>query len=247
MTARPNCDIQPEFMSVLGLLPPYVLDDVKSAYRVKALATHPDRGGTMDDFVKVQDAYERAVEFVAYCGNRRKWIADRIDAYVRQSEAVARVESLGGKVEIEEVDWLRQSVGDFAVLVERVRLIRLRSAAADDALINFLTEQPVRTPYLIELDLADTRISDQGLQSLTGLRLLQRLDLSGTRITWRGLWPTVKELPSLEEVSLAGTAIGWLSRLRLDMLVRQRKAENQRRKSLAMRPEHWQSIGMAGV
>ena len=166
----------------------------------------------MGDFLKVQEAYERAVEFVAYCGDRRKWIADHVEAYLRQREAAAKVERLGGQVEFEEVDWLKQSVGDFAVLVERLRVIRLRNTAADDALMNFLAEQPSRTPYLIELDLADTRISDKGLQALTGLRLLQRLDLSGTRVTWRGLWATVEELPSLEKVGLAGTAIGWLSR-----------------------------------
>ena len=50
--------------AILGLLPPYSLDDVKFAYRGKALETHPDRGGTMDDFLKVREAYERAVEFV---------------------------------------------------------------------------------------------------------------------------------------------------------------------------------------
>jgi len=247
MTARPNCDIRPEFMTILGLLPPYALDDVKFAYRAKALETHPDRGGTMGDFLKVQEAYERAVEFVAYCGDRRKWIADHVETYLRQREAAAKVERLGGQVEFEEVDWLKQSVGDFAVLVERLRVIRLRNTAADDALMNFLAEQPSRTPYLIELDLADTRISDKGLQALTGVRLLQRLDLSGTRVTWRGLWATVKELPSLEEVGLAGTAIGWLSRWRLDMLVRKRKAESERRKLSGMRLELWQKIDNVGV
>jgi hypothetical protein len=247
MTARPNCDIRPESMDILGLLPPYALDDVKVAYRAKALETHPDRGGTMGEFLKVQEAYERAVEFVAYCGDHRKWIADHIETYLRQREADAKVERLGGQVEFEEVDWLKQSVGDFAVLVERLRVIRLRNTAADDDLMNFLAEQPSRTPYLIELDLANTRISDSGLQALTGLHLLQRLDLSGTRVTWRGLWATVEELPSLEKVGLAGTAIGWLSRWRLNMLVRRRKAENERRKLLGMRLELWQKADNVGV
>jgi hypothetical protein len=234
MTARPSCDTGPlEFMVTLGLLPPYSLDDVKSAYRVKALETHPDRGGTMSEFLKVQEAYERALEYVGYCGDRRQWIADHVDFYVRQSEAAAEVQRLGGQVEFEEIDWMRQSVGDFAWLIERLRVIRLANTAADDAFLTFLAEEPLRTPYLLGLDLAGTRISDKGLQALTGLGLLQRLDLSRTRVTGRALLATVDALPALEEVGLAGASIGWLPRLRLHAALRRRKAENERRKFLS--------------
>ena len=166
MTATPNCDTGPlEFMATLSLLPPYSLDDVKSAYRAKVLKTHPDRGGSTHEFLKIQEAYERAVEYVEHCGDRRKWIADHIDSYRRQWEVAAAVERLGGQVVFEEVDWLAQSVGDFAVLVERLRVIRLRDTAADDAFLMFLAEEPPRTPYLFELDLAGTRITDKGLHA----------------------------------------------------------------------------------
>ena len=201
-------------MTTLSLLPPYSLDDVKAAYRAKALGTHPDRGGTISEFLKVQEAYERAVEYVACCGDRRKWIADHVESYGRQREAAAEVQRLGGEVDFEEVEWLRQSVGDFAWLAERLRVIRLRDTAADDSFLTYLAEEPPRTPYLFELDLAGTRVSDKGLQALTGLSLLQRLDLSGTRVTGRVLRATVEELPALEEVDLADTSIGWLSRWR---------------------------------
>jgi len=182
----------------------------------------------MDEFLKVQEAYERAMEYVAYCGDRRKWIADHVDFYLRQREAADAVERLGGHIEFEEVDWLKQSVGDFAALVERLRIIRLRNTAADDAFLTFLAEQPPRIPYLVELDLAGTRISDKGLRSLKGLGLLQRVDLSGTKVTWRVLSATVEALAEVEEVGLAGTSVGWLSRWRLDSLLRRRKAENER-------------------
>ena len=119
--------------------------------------------------------------------------------------------------------------GDFAVLVERLRVIRLRDTAADDAFLMFLTEEPARTPYLFELDLAGTRITDKGLHALEGLSLLQRLDLSGTRVTKREVWAAVEALPTLEEVGLEGTGIGWFSRWRLVRFGRTRKAENERR------------------
>src|SRR6516162_3224494 len=111
MTARFSCDTgPPEFMGTLSLLPPYSLDDVKAAYRAKVLRAHPDRGGSIGEFLKIQEAYERAVEYVGYCGDRRNWIASHVDSYLRQREAAAEVERLGGQVEFEEVDWLRQSV-----------------------------------------------------------------------------------------------------------------------------------------
>jgi hypothetical protein len=244
MNPKPNCDTgRPEFMITLGLLPPYALDDVKSAYRAKALETHPDRGGTMTAFLKVQEAYDRAVEYVACCGDRRSWIAVHVDVYLRQREAAAEVERLGGRAEFEEVDWLKNSAGEFAVLAERLRAIRLRGTVADDAFLSFLAQQPSRAPYLVELDLANTRISSRGLQVLAGLGVLERLDLSGTRITWGAVWAIVETLPSLDNVRLAGTAIGWLSRWRLNSALRHRKAKNQRRKLVGKHLEVWQKIG----
>jgi hypothetical protein len=233
MPAKFSCDTGPlEFMTTLSLLPPYSLDDVKSAYRAKVLQTHPDRGGTIRDFLKVQEAYEQAVEYVACCGDRRKWIADHVDFYMRQREAADEVERLGGQVEFEEIEWLRQSVGDFAWLAERLRIIRLGNTDADDVFLSFLAEQPQRTPYLVELDLSGTQVSDKGVQGLTGFQLLQRLDLSGTKVTRRGLSATVHELPALEKVGLSATAVGWLSRWRLRASLRQRQEENERRKML---------------
>ena len=38
------------FMVLLGLLPPYTLDDVKRAYLDKVRTAHPDHGGDLDDF-----------------------------------------------------------------------------------------------------------------------------------------------------------------------------------------------------
>ena len=36
----------PEFMAVLGLLPPYTEEDVKQAYWSKVKKLHPDHGGS---------------------------------------------------------------------------------------------------------------------------------------------------------------------------------------------------------
>ncbi len=43
----------------LGIRPPASLDDIKSAYRRKALEAHPDRGGSPSDFQAVEAAYRQ--------------------------------------------------------------------------------------------------------------------------------------------------------------------------------------------
>ncbi len=53
-----------EPLRVLGLEPPTTIEKLKTAYRLKALKTHPDRGGSAEDFIAVQEAYETALKFV---------------------------------------------------------------------------------------------------------------------------------------------------------------------------------------
>lgn len=219
--------VRPEFMATLGLLPPYTLSDVKSAYRAKAMETHPDRGGEEADFIKIHEAYQRAVEYVQVIGDRRKWIAEQVESYLRQQEIAAKVEKLGGRTHFEEVTWLKPFVGDFALLADRVRGIDLRNTQADDAFLTFLA-QPPGAPALVELNLAGTLITDKGLETLTELEQLRRLDLSGTRVTSRGFEFVVRSLPSLGWVGVAGSDISWLSRWRLSRLLRGRKAERRR-------------------
>jgi hypothetical protein len=219
---------RPEFMVTLGLLPPYTLSDVKAAYHARAMEVHPDRGGGKADFLKIHEAYLRATEYVQFIGDRRKWIADQVGCYLRQQEAVAAVERLGGRAEFKEVDWLKPYLGDFASLADRLCAIWLQDTAADDAFLDFLTGKPPRAPYLIELYLANTRITDQGLRALRQWDLLRRLDLSGTRVTNRGVRAAVMMLPALEWIGMAGSGVGWLSRWRLRALLRRRAAERRR-------------------
>jgi hypothetical protein len=218
---------RPAFMVTLGLLPPYTLSDVKAAFRVKALETHPDRGGAKADFVKTHEAYDQAMEYVRFTGDRRRWIADQVDCHLRQQEVAAEVERLGGQTEFKEPDWMVPCVGDFAQLADRLCVIRLQKTVADDAFLAFLAGPSPRAAYLTDLNLAGTPITDKGLQELTGLRLLRRLDLSDTRITSRGLQAAVRSLTSLEWVGVADSGVGWLSRWRLHRLLRGREAERR--------------------
>ena len=120
---------RPAFMVTLGLLPPYTLSDVQSAFRVKALDTHPDRGGAKADFLKIHEAYDQAMEYVRFTGDRRRWIANQVECHLRQQEVAAEVERLGGQTEFEQPAWAMPCVGDFAVLADRLCVIELQNTA----------------------------------------------------------------------------------------------------------------------
>ena len=47
-----------ENYSILGLKKSASQEDIKNAFRQKARETHPDRGGSKEEFVKVREAYE---------------------------------------------------------------------------------------------------------------------------------------------------------------------------------------------
>jgi hypothetical protein len=206
---------RPDFMEALGLLPPYTPEDVRMAYRERAKHTHPDRGGSVDDFLKLQEAYDRAVEYVKFGANRRQWLAAQVERYVEQERVLAEVRRCGGHVEIEELDWLKRSIGEgFAILTERLRGIRMRGLRDGDHFLHYLARHPAALQYLLWLDLAGSRISDEGLMHLARLPLLERLDVSGAPLTEGGL-RVLHSLPHLRWLNLSGTPIGWWKRWRL--------------------------------
>jgi len=214
-SANPATLDRPDFMMTLGLLPPYTVEDVRMAYREKAKLLHPDRGGAVADFEKLHEAYERATEYATFRISRRHWLAAQIERYTEQETVVAEVRRRGGYVEIEQIDWIKHSIGeDFALVTERLRGIRLRELADGDEFLHYLAEHKQGLGFLLWLDLARGRIRDEGLLELRTFELLRRLNLAGTAITERGL-KVLEGLPNLEWLNLAGTAIGWWTRWRL--------------------------------
>jgi hypothetical protein len=210
-----SCPDRPEFLMALGLLPPFTAEDVHMAYREKAKQAHPDHGGSVGDFLKLQQAYERSLEYVKFCAGRRQWLAAQVERYAQQEEVVSEVQRRKGQVEVEEIDWLKGSIGeDFAILTERLRGIRLRGLADGDSFLRRLGAHRPALDYLLWLDLAGSRISDDGLLQLAGLPLLQRLDVSGSPLTERGL-SVLGLLPHLQWLNLSGTSVGWWNRWRL--------------------------------
>jgi len=58
---REYCEEENENYSVLGLKRSASDEDIKQAFREKALRTHPDKGGDPEEFRKVREAYENLI------------------------------------------------------------------------------------------------------------------------------------------------------------------------------------------
>ena len=218
MSNPPTANGRPECMAILGLLPPYLLDDVHKAYKARALAVHPDRGGSQADFLALQEAYEEAQAYVAFLGGRQQWLAAQVEPYLKQQEVAAEVEQRGGRVKIEEVPWMTRSFGDFAALAERLTSIELRDSKDGDAFVKFLAHNGKLLRFLHDLDLAGSTVSDAGLACLVELRELRRLNVARTQVTQAGL-ALLQGLPELRRVNVAGTRLGWWARRRLKTLL----------------------------
>ncbi|MBL6831404.1 MAG: J domain-containing protein [Pirellulales bacterium] len=212
--ARPAC------LVTLGLLPPVTIDDVDQAYKAKAMAAHPDRGGDAKTFIAIKQAYEDACEFVKFKAGKLEWLASKIDAYAQQQEVVVEAIERGGEVEMEEVDWLTKSFGeDFGHVADKLVRVTLRNERADDVfaiLLGFRTES---LKDLAVLDLAGGTLTDEGLLQFKGFTSLRHLDLRGTKVG-----KLAAEIPSwfehLEFLGLPKGAVGLFARLAMQRRVK---------------------------
>jgi hypothetical protein len=201
-------DPRPDFMVTLGLAPPYAIEDVKQAYREKARATHPDRGGSTEAFNAVHEAFERAQAYLEFRQDRRGWIAAKMARYAALQEAITQLEQLGAEVTAYAPEWLEQSYGDFAQLTEHVTKIRLVDSSNPTPLIEALIENYPSLRELNALELPGCRLDDDAVLQLSVFQQLRSLDLSRTPITKRAL-AIVDAIESLRELNLEGADVGW--------------------------------------
>jgi len=218
-----SADGRPDFMVVLGLAPPYAVEDVKTAYREKAKQLHPDHGGSAEAFSVLQAAFEKAQHYLMFRSDRRKWIANQMADYLLVGEMVDRLEKFGAEVTSDAIDWLKQSFGDFAQLTETITAVRLVDSADANAMIGYMVEQPKVLRQLTQLELPGCQVSDEAVLQLEVFQQLEHLDLSRTPITKEALW-IVDTILDLESIDIEGTRIGWWTR-RKGRLVMQKRQE----------------------
>ena len=229
-------DNRPAFMVTLGLAPPYAAEDVKQAYLEKAKQAHPDRGGSTAAFNELQQAYERAQEYLSFRGDRRAWIAAKMDHYLAAEKAITRLKDLGASVLIlmpvsfsysgasvftKAAEWLEQSFGDFAQLTESILLVRAVDVPNGNAIIRAMVEDFDAIRELAALELPGCGVTDDAVLSLGGFPFLKRVNLARNPITNRAL-DVVDALPALETLAIDGTNIGWWTRRRTAARLRRR-------------------------
>jgi hypothetical protein len=211
-------------MAILGLMPPYSAEDVKHAYLAKVKQMHPDHEGSRADFDKLQEAYEQAQIYVIFRGDRRGWIARRVEEYLATEEVIKRLKEFGAEVETRAVEWLEKSFGDFAELTESIIGVRLAGADNGDEFLRYVVGQHDHMLELRRLELPSCNFADGSILQLSVFRRLAHLDLSNTPVTWKGL-EVIHWLPELESVDLDATAIGWWTRRKLKGLIRKKRKQ----------------------
>lgn len=205
-----------EFLVVLGLIPPVTVEDVRQAYLEKAKTAHPDRGGSGDEFVRLQQAFEQATEYARFKAGRMQWLSQWVGQYADQEQVVGEIRALGGSVEIESCDWLTQSIGaDFGTVLDRLVTVRLAGPKIDDSVMLHLGTQRRTLVGLQKLALIDTQVTSVGLRELRHFESLRWLDLSGTRVSRWDVQAILQDHNRLESIVLRNTGIGWWSRMRL--------------------------------
>jgi hypothetical protein len=227
MALMPADEIErPACMVKLGLLPPYMPEDVEKAYLARIKEIRPDLGGDPQPFYDVQNAYMQAKEYLKFRGDRRGWIAKRMDEYLAVQEVTEQLKAFGAEVETNFLDWLQKSFGEFAELTENVLGIKLHDAANGDEFIEFLVSHRDQLLELQRLDLAGCKVTDEFVRQLSVFRRLQELDLSRTAITWQSLH-LVDWLPELHVLQVEGTGLNWFSRRKLASQLKQKRQAAQ--------------------
>ncbi len=214
-------DKRPEFMATLGLLPPYEWEDVKRAYRDKAKTAHPDHGGEISQFRKIQTAYEHALHYVEFSSNKREWIANRMDSYLARQTLELELQQLGADVTIAESESLKNSFGEFAELAATIDTIALLDSEHGPQLVELIVSAQSSLTGLRRLTLAGSHLNDPHALRLACLASLEALDLSRTQVT-SGISRLVDEIPAMMELNLDKTRVGWLSRRRIANVLRKR-------------------------
>ncbi len=225
--ARPAKDIdRPPFMVKLGLMPPYMHEDIEKAYLAKIKDIRPDLGGDPQPFYDVQNAYMQAKEYLKFRGDRRGWIAKRMDEYLAVQEVSDQLKAFGAETETNFLDWLQKSFGEFAELTEKILAIRFNNAANGDEFIEYLVNHREQLLELERLNLAGCKVSDGAVRQLSVFRRLQELNLSRTPITWQSMH-IVEWLPELHVVQVEGTGLNWFTRRKLATQLRQKRKAAQ--------------------
>lgn len=214
-------DDRPPFAEVFGLLPPYTLEDLDTAYRDRSRTASAAEQRDLDEI------HRDGQQYLTFRASRRTWLGHQVDGYSDRADLVERIESVGGSIALESSDYYEYSLGpDFGDVARRLVGITLNGGGFTDTLVEPLLAEPWLADELRVLDLAETQVTPAVLERVAGLQRLVALNLRDTA-TGSGIPDLVLRIPSLEWIHVGGTGLGWWSRWRLgwsrkDMFVEHR-------------------------
>lgn len=203
---------RPDFMKVLGLLPPYSDRDVEAAYSEKLTSLELDAGPRQRH--ALEHAHEQALDFTRFRESRRKWAGRHVERYTAREAIIERIRKLGGTYLLHNVERYLWAYGeDFAEIMRQLVRVELIGPAITDAVLDCLNDEGVASEIVV-LVLRNSTVTDAGLSRLAHLKRLRCLDLRNTAISNRSL-KTLSGFTHLEWLQLHGTRIGFWTRRRL--------------------------------
>jgi hypothetical protein len=199
---------RPEFMLVLGLLPPYSEQDVRQAYRKRAQQSHPDHGGDPKTFRRIHEAYERAQNYVAVRNVRSKWIAGKMDRYLLLQDVERRLGDLGASITTWYEDWQTKHLGEFAELMSEIDSVTVAAGSNGNTVIELMLNEQPMFQKLRRIVLADCGVNTQHAMQLATFKRLRFVNLNNNPVP-RQIADLVWMLPNLKDFEVEGVALGW--------------------------------------
>ena len=149
----------------------------------------------------------RWYQFIPVLGARMDRARKNRERVATIDEAVAEIKRLGGRIESKyatrrSATWLEKLLGDPGDLENPVRVLKVRRVTfiggynLTDAGLSHLRGFLKRLANLKELFLAETDVTDAGLEYLQGLTPLRYLDVSETKVTDAGVEKLQQALPN---------------------------------------------------
>jgi len=208
---------EPQCLRALGISLPATEADVHRAYAEQLSAAGAANTVDADYRGTLKQAYEEALLYVRGRPWQDNWRTIAMRRAERRQQVIDRVEQLGGRVEIQRVDWLAAELDpEFVEVADRLRSIALPAGNADKDFIQLLVENRDGLDGLVALDVSGSPIGDDEVRELRHLPSLRHLDLSGTRVSNAGL-SVLNSLRQLDWIGLARTRVNVFGRLALGL------------------------------
>lgn len=215
-SGSPSADGRPDFLVRLGVLLPCSVEDVKQAYLEKVKHAHPDAGGNQQDFIALQEAYERALEFARFQAGRSRWLALSVDRYIETQRVAGQIAARGGRVEMAPMEWLKREIGeDFSQILDTIGGVRFSGPQAGDDDVELLVNEHEALRDAEWFDFSRSKVTDEGISRLAAFPQLRKLELRGTGVG-NAVVALVHNLPHLEWLGIVDTKVTWWGRFRLN-------------------------------